>query len=187
MSSNLLEEASLGGVTFTLPHHPYASRGIAAAVAASLLAGVLYGVLGPAVTPLTQLLSLFVCISMLRAMLSRFRPNRLRLQIAHDQVSINAHVGWLGRKKEVRLPTKGLQLSRTHSTWNANSPLFTLTVSAPGHPPVQYPAVFFSEAELIRMMTVAAEHQEQANVRAGEGQKEVPAALKSLQEQSTPR
>ena len=181
------EETSLSGVTFTLPHHPHASRGVAAAVATSLLAAVLYGVLGPVVTPLTQLLSLFVCIFMLRAMLSRFFAKKLHLHIAHDQTSINAPVGWFGRKREARLPTKGLQLSRTHSTWNANSPLFTLTVNAPGHPPVQYPAVFFSEAELIRMMTVAAEQQEQATIRAGEGQEEVPAVLRGMQEQHTPQ
>lgn len=156
-------------------------------MAASLLAGVLYGVLGPVVTPLTLLLSLFVCIFMMRGMLSRFFPKKLHLHIDHVQTSINAPVGWFGLKREVRLPTKGLQLSRTQSTWHANSPLFTLTVSAPGHPPVQYPAVSFSEAELLRMMEVAAAHQERATTRAGEGQEEVPAALRVLQDQHIPQ
>ena len=168
----MTEEANLSGVTFTLPHYPHASRGLAAAVAMSLLAGVLYGVLGPVVTPLTQLLGPLVCILMLRSMLARLWPKNLRLHIGTDQASINAPVGWLGRKKEVRLPTKGLQLSRTHSTGTAaKHALSTLTVSAPGQPLVRYPLLLFSEAELTHMMAVVAAHQEQATVRAGAGQR----------------
>ena len=187
ISSDLLEETSLSGVTFTLPHNALASRGIAAAVTALMLSCVLYGALGPVVTPLTMLLSMFTCTFMLGAVLSRFFPQQLRLLIAPDQVCVTGYVGWFGPKREIRMPIKGLQLARKQSTGNAGVPYFTLTMGTPHHPPVRFPMTRFFEADLMRMMTVVAEHQAQAASRTGEGQHEVPAALQGLQEQSATR
>lgn len=187
MSSNLLKETSLSGVTFTLPHNALASRGSAAAVTASIRYCVLYGALGPVATPLTMLLSMFTCTVMLGAMLSRFFPQPLRLHIAPEQVCATGYVGWFGPKREIHVPTKGLQLARKRSTGSAGVPYFTLTMGTPHHPPVRFPMTRFFEADLMRMMTVIAEHQAQAASRAGAGQHEVPAALQGPQEQLTTR
>ena len=181
--SELSEESSLSGVRFTLKHLAYSSRGVAAAVLLSLLAGVLYGVFGPVVTPLTMMMGAVTCMAMLAAMTSRVMPQKLSVHIQPDQTILTGFVGWFGRKREIRLPTRELQLSRTHSTLNRRDPFFTLTAAAPQHLPVRFPMVMFSEDDLIRMMTVLAEHQEQATARAGEGVSEVPAALQQLQEQ----
>lgn len=128
----------------------------------------------------------FFFLAILGFMVGLSWRRRARFQLTPTSLRVDAWAGRLGRPVRVTLPLESLEVSFESTSRVNERPVYRLSLASAGIDPVDIRGLACTGEELEQFQRAVAASAVHARARHGEGEAEIPAALRRMQQAEPP-